>query len=169
MPAYGLRRGSRGGPTWPIFISTSSRPSQGAKPRGVDSRELPQARPRQAGSRGGGGIKWRGTSQGAHDASHEDQDQAGASLRSFLVSSLVQRGQAQARSTEASGKGYHIGATRPRPAGRQDGGHRGVQDGVTTGAFGSRRPPLVSITSTSCPPSKWPLLAPFPLNIWEED
>ena len=42
---------------WLIFISTSSRPSRGAKPRGVDERELPQARPRQAGSRGGGEIK----------------------------------------------------------------------------------------------------------------
>ena len=30
--------------------------------------------------------------QGAHDASHDDQDQAGASLRSVLVSSLVQTG-----------------------------------------------------------------------------
>ena len=52
---------------------------------------------------------------------------------------LVQRGQAQAK---ASGKGYHFGATRPRPAGRQDGGHRGVQDNVTTRAFGRRRPLL---------------------------
>ena len=111
----------------------------------------------------------RGTSRGAHDASHDDQDQAGASLRSVLVSSLVQRGQAQARSTEASSKGYHFGATRPRPAGRQDGGHRGAQDGVTTRAFARRRLLFVRITCTSCSPSKWPLLAPFPLNIWEED
>ena len=28
--ACGLRRGSRGGPAWPIFVSTSSRPSRGA-------------------------------------------------------------------------------------------------------------------------------------------
>ena len=25
------------------------------------------------------------------------------------------------------------------------------------------------IACTSCPLSNWPLLAPFPLNIWEED
>ena len=98
-----------------------------------------------------------------------DQDQAGASLRSVLVSSLVQRGQAQARTTKASGKGFHISAMRPRLAGWQDGGHCGAQDGVTTRAFGRRRPPLVRIACTSSPPSNWPLWNPFPLNIWEED
>ena len=108
----------------------------------------------------------KGTSRGARDASHDDRDQAGAGLRSVLVSPLVKRGQAQAK---ASGKGCHSGATRPRPAERQDGGHRGAQDSVIASAFGSRRPPLVRITCTRCSPSKWPLLAPFPLNIWEED
>ena len=108
----------------------------------------------------------KGTSRGSHDASHDDQGQAGASLHRVLVSPLVQRGQAHAK---ASGKGCHSGATRPRPAERQDGGHRGAQDGVITSAFGSRRPTLVRITCTRCSPSKWPLLAPFPLNIWEED
>ena len=169
MPACGLRRGSGSGPVRPIFINTCSRPSQGAKPRGEDDARLPQGRPHQAGSRGGGEIKARSTSRGARDASHDDQDQSGASLRSVLVSSLVQRGQAQARSTEASGKGFHIGAMRPRPAERQDGDHRGAQDSVITSAFGSRIPPLVKIACTTCPLSKWPLLAPFPLNIWEED
>ena len=57
LPACGLRRGSRGGPARSIFISRSSRPLRGAKPRRVDDRKLPQARPRQAGSRGGGEIK----------------------------------------------------------------------------------------------------------------
>ena len=57
FPACGLRRGSSGGPAWPIFISSSSRPSRGAKPRGVDDRKLPQRQPHQAGSRGGGEIK----------------------------------------------------------------------------------------------------------------
>ena len=47
----------------------------------------------------------RGTSRGARDASHDDQGrQAGASPRSVLLPSLVQRGQAQPRSAEASGK-----------------------------------------------------------------
>ena len=95
--------------------------------------------------------------------------QAGASLCSVLVSSLVQREQAHARSTEASSKGFHISATRPRPAEQQDGGHCGAQDGIITNTFGSQRLPLVRIACTSCPLSKWPLLDPFPLNIWGED
>ena len=55
--ACGLRRGSKGGPARPIFTNTNPRPSRGAKPRGADDAELPQERPRQAGSRGGGEIK----------------------------------------------------------------------------------------------------------------
>ena len=169
MPACGLQRGSTGGPVRPVFIDQHSRPSRGAKPHGEDDTRPPQERPHQAGSRGGGEIKARGTSRGSRDASYDDQGQAGASPCSVLVSSLGLRGQAQARSTEASGKGFHIGATRPRPAGLQDGGHRGAQDGVTTSAFGRRRPPLVRIACTSCPLSKRLLLDPFPLNIREED
>ena len=57
LPACGLRRGSKGGPTRPIFTNTNPRPSRGAKPHGADDAELPQARPRQASSRGGGEIK----------------------------------------------------------------------------------------------------------------
>ena len=71
-------------------------------------------------------------------------------------------GQAQARSTEASGKAYHSSATRPRPVERQDGGHRGAQDGVIASAFGSRRPTLVRITCTRCSPSKWPIVGALP-------
>ena len=57
LPAYRLRPGSSGGPVRPIFISSSSRPSRGAKPRGADDRKLPQRQPHPAGSRGGGEIK----------------------------------------------------------------------------------------------------------------
>ena len=52
--AYGVAQ--VGGPVRPSFISSSSRPSRGAKPRGVDDRKLPQRQPHQAGSRGGGEI-----------------------------------------------------------------------------------------------------------------
>ena len=108
----------------------------------------------------------RGTSRGAHDASHDDQGrQAGASPRTVLLSSLVQREQAQAR---ASSKGIHFGATRPRPAERQDGSHRGAQAGVTTRAFDRRGPTLVRISVLDVPLQNGQLLAPFPLNIWEE-
>ena len=107
----------------------------------------------------------QGTSRGARDASHDDQDRAGAGLRSVLVSPSVQRGQAQAK---ASGKGYRFGAIRPRPAERQDGGHRGAQDGVTVRVFGSRRPTLVRISVLDVPLQNGQSLAPFPLIIWEE-
>ena len=108
----------------------------------------------------------RGTLRGAHDASHDDRGQAGADLRSVLVSPLVQRGQAQAK---AACKGYRFSATRPRPAERQDGGHRGAQDGITVKVFGSRRPTLVRISVLDVPLQNGQLLAPFPLNNWEED
>mgnify|MGYP005850242657 CR=1 FL=1 len=120
----------------------------------------------------GGEIKARGTSRGSCDASHDDQGQVGtrrAPAHSVLVSSLVLKRQVQARSPEASGKGFHISAKRPRLVGWQDGGHRGAQDGVTTRAFGRRRLPFVRIAYTTCPPSNCPFGIPSCLNIWEED
>ena len=65
-------------------------------------------------------------------------------------------------SIEALGKGFLIGAMRPRPAGRQDGGHHGPQDGVTTRAFGRRRPPLVRIACTSRLPSNLAVVGSLP-------
>ena len=59
FPACGLRGGSSGGPVQPCFISSSSRPSRGAKPHRAGDRKLPQEQPHQAGSRGGGEIKAR--------------------------------------------------------------------------------------------------------------
>ena len=163
MPVCGLRRGSSGGPVRPIFISARLKTLAGRMTQGfLRSGLARQAHEEAKGSR-------QGTSRGTRDASHDNRDQASVSLRSVLVSSLVQRGQAQAWSTEASGKGCHFIATRPRPAERQDGGYHGAQDGVITGAFSSRRPTLVRITCTRCSPSKWSFLAPFPPNIWEED
>ena len=64
-----------------------------------------------------GDIKAGQTSRGSRDMSHDDRDQAGASARNVLVSSLVLRKPVQARSTEASGKGCHIDGTRPRSEG----------------------------------------------------
>ena len=91
----------------------------------------------------------RGTSRGAHDASHDDRGRRpGASPRSVLLSSLVQREQAQAG---ASRKGIHSGAPRPRPAERQNGGHCGAQAGVTTRAFDRRGPTLVRISVPDVP------------------
>ena len=135
LPACGVRRGSSGGLVQPSFIISSSRPSRGAKPRGADDRSfLRSSLIRRA--RKGAERSRQGTSRGARDASHDDRDQAGARHCSVLVSSLVQKGQAQAQSTEASSKGFHIGAMRPRPEGPQDVGHHGAQDDVTTRTFG---------------------------------
>ena len=101
-----------------------------------------------------------------HDASPDDQGrQSGASPRSVILSSLVQREQAQAR---ASSKGTYFGATRPRRAQRQRGSHCGAQAGITTRAFDRRRPTLVRISVPAVPLQNGQLLAPFPLNIWEE-
>ena len=109
LPACGLRRGSSGGPARPIFISSSSK----TLARGQASRGGRQDASLEAASSGRlvrrRRDQGRGTSRGARDASHDDRDQAGAGLRSVLVSPLVQRGKAQARSTEASSKGSHIG------------------------------------------------------------
>ena len=45
------------GPYGPSSSTRHSRLSRGAKPRGADNARLPQQRPHQAGSRGGGEIK----------------------------------------------------------------------------------------------------------------
>ena len=136
LPACGLRRGSSGGPVWPIFINSSSRPSRGAKPRRVDVSRLPQERPHQAGSRGGGEIKARDTSQGSRDASHDDQGQAGASSRSVLVSPLVLRGKRRRGVPRQQAK---VSISVKQDQDQQDEGHCGAQDSVTTEAFGRQR------------------------------
>ena len=137
--ACGLRHGSRGGQHGPSSSTQTQDPRKGPSLAGWTTRSFLRhglirlAREEAERSR-------RGTSRGARDASHDDQRrQAGASPRSVLLSSLVQRDQAQPRSIEASGKGCHFGATRLRPGGLQDGGHCGAQDGVTTRALCRRR------------------------------
>ena len=139
MPACGPWRGSANGLVRPSFGSDNSRPSRGAKPREADDEKTSLGAASLGWLMRSGDIYARGTSRGSHGVSHDDQGQAGASRCSVPVSSLVLRRQAHVRSPKASGKGFHIGATRPRPVGRQDGGHRGAQDGVTTRTFGRRR------------------------------
>ena len=163
MPACGPGRGSPSGLVRPIFISKHSRPSRGGR------NKTSSGAASLGWLAGGREIKKRGTSRGSDDVSHGDQDQVGASTHSVLVSSLVLKGQAQARSPEASGKGFHIGAMRPRPTERHDRGHRAAQDGVITSAFGRRRPPLVRITCTSCLPLNLVVVGSLPAHIWGED
>ena len=151
LHACGPRRGCASRPVRPIFINKAFK----TLVRGQASRGGRHKASSGAASPGwlvrGGDIKARQTSRGSRDVSHDDRDQAGASARSVLVSPLVLRRQAQTQSIEASSEGFHIGATRPRPAGRQDVGHHGAQDGVIASTFGSRRPPVVRIACTSCP------------------
>ena len=59
LTACGPPRGSIDGLVRASFNNDAARPSRGAKPHGEDDRGLPQARPRQDGSRGGGEIKAR--------------------------------------------------------------------------------------------------------------
>ena len=139
LPACGLRHGSKEAQHSPSSSTQAQDPREGPSLAGRTTRNFLRhslirlAHEEAESSR-------RGTSRGAHDASHDDQGcQVGASPRSVLLSSLVQRGQAQPRSTEASGKGCHFGATIPRPGGLRDGGHRGAQDGVITRALRRRR------------------------------
>ena len=164
MPACGLRRGLASGPIRPVFTNKHSRPLRGTKPREVGDTRPPQERPHQAGSRGGGEIKAgvpRKVLMTQAMTTETRRALGGRRPAQCPCFPLVQRGQAQAK---ASCKGYHSGATRPRPAGRQDGDHRGAQDGVIASAFGSRRPPLVRITCTTCSPSKWPIVGALPAH-----
>ena len=165
LPACGLRRGSKEAQHNPSSSKQAQDPREGQSLAGRTARSFLRhglvrlAREEAERSR-------RGTSRGAHDASHDDQGhQSGASPRSVPLSSLVQREQAQAR---ASSKGVHFGATRPRPAQRPEGSHCGAQAGVTTRAFDRRGPTLVRISVLDVPLQNGQLLAPFPLNIWEE-
>ena len=142
LPACGPWRGCASKPVRPTFINKAfktlvrGQASRGGRHRTSSGAASPGCLTRS------GDIKAGQTSRGTRDVSHDDRHQAGASACSVLVSSLVLRKPAQARSTEASSKGCHIDATRPRPEGRQDGGHRGAQDGVTTRTFRRRRPLL---------------------------
>ena len=128
LPACGLRRGSKGAQHGPSSSTHAQDPREGPSLAGRTTRSFLRhglirlAHEEAESSR-------RGTSRGAHD---DQGRQSGASPRSVLLSSLVQREQAQAR---ASSKGIHFGATRPRPAQRQEGSHCGAQAGVTTRAF----------------------------------
>ena len=162
LHACGPRRGSTKGPVRPSFDSNYSRPSRGAKPHEADNTKTSPGAASLGWLPRSGDLYARGTSRGSRDVSHDDRSQAGAGGCRVLVSSFVLKRQAQARSPEASGKGFHIGAARPRPAGRQDGGHHGAHSCITTRAFGRQRPPFVRITCTSCLPSNLAVLASLP-------
>ena len=123
LPACGLRRGSKGAQHGPSSLTQAQDPREGPSLAGRTTRSFLRhglvrlAHEEAESSR-------RGTSRGAHDASHDDQGcQSGASPRSVLLSSLVQGEQVQARPPS---KVKHFCATRPRPAQQQGGSHCGA-------------------------------------------
>ena len=165
MPACGLRRGSKEAQHSPSSSTQAQDPREGPSLTGWMTRSFLRHGLIRLAHEEAESSRW-GTSRGAHDASHDDQGrQAGASSHSVLLSSLVQREQAQER---ASSKGIHFGGTRPRPVQRQDGCYHGAQVSVTTRAFDRRGPTLVRISVLDVPLQIGQLLAPFLLNIWEE-
>ena len=112
-------------------------------------------------------------SRGSADVSHDDQGQAGArralagAERQFLL--WCKGGKPQARSPEESAKGFPSGVTRPRPTGRQDGGHRRAHRSVMTKGFSQEKTTFVRISCTTCPLSNPSVVGSLPANIWEED
>ena len=149
LPACGPRRGSKGGPAWPIFINTDPRPSRGAKPRGGDDTELPQARPHQAGSRGGGEIK-AGYLTRCRDTSHDDQRRQAGASRAVSSFPLWCKGSKRSRGVPRHQAKVAISVQQD-----QD------QDDCKTASprrrhhqsFVQAKTTFVRIASTSCPPS----------------
>ena len=90
--------------------------TRGAKPREADDARPPRGRPHQPDSRGAERSR-QATPREVSVTQAMTTGARRAPARSVLISSLVLKGQAQARSPQASGKGFYIGATRPRPAG----------------------------------------------------
>ena len=90
-------------------------------------------------------------------------------MRSVLVSSLVKGGK-RSRGVPRPHAKVAILVQQDQDHGVQDRGHRGAQDGVTTRALCRRRLLLSAWLVLAVPLQiSPPLLAPFPLNIWEED
>src|SRR4051812_46206538 len=83
--------------------------------------------------------------------------QAGTCACSVSISSLVLRRLAQAKSTKASGKGCHIGASRPRP---EDGKAEFIVEPKTASpqSFLQAKTAFVRIACTRCPPSNLPTI-----------
>ena len=108
----------------------------------------------------------RFTSRGSADVSHDDQGQAGAECRFPL---WCKGGKPQARSPEESAKGFHSGATRPRPQGQQDGGHHRAHRSVMARGFSQAKTTFVRIDCTTCPLSNPAVVESLPAHIWGED
>ena len=168
MPARGLRRGSSGGPVRRIFTNSSSRPSRGAKPHGADDEWLPQERPHQAVSRGGGEIKARVPHEVLMTQAMTIETRRAPGGRRPVQCPCFPFGAKGA----SAGKGirqrqpFRCNKTKTsRTAGWRS---SRAQAGVTVRVFGRRGPTLVRVSVLDVPLQNGQLLSPFPLNIWEE-
>ena len=101
--------------------------------------------------------------------SHDDRDQAGANARSVLVSSLVLRGK---RGRGVPRHQAKVAISVQRDQDQKDGKMEVTMEPKTASrqSLLQAKTAFVRIACTSCPLSNClPLLAPFLLNIWEED
>ena len=164
MPACGLRRGSKGAQHGPSSSTQTQDPREGPSLAGRKTQGFLRhglvrlARKEAERSR-------RGTSRGAHDASHDDQGRhAGSRARSVLPFLFGAKGASTGESIKQRHP-FRCNETKTSPTA---GSHCGAQASVTNRVFGRRGPTLVRISVLDVPLQNGQLLAPFPLNIWEE-
>src|SRR5215216_7304020 len=131
--ACGPTRGFIDGLVRPIFSTNNTRPSRGAKPREVDDAKASRRSCllRLAPEERRFLCKRPPREDQVTQAMTTKARRAPASVVQQVSSSVLKR-QAQARSPEASTKCFHFHATRPRPPGRQHGGHRRAHRSVPT-------------------------------------
>ena len=172
LPAYGPRHGSASGPVRPIITNKHSRRSRGANPCEVDDTRPPQEWPQQVGPRGaersrqGKSRKVLVTCAMTTETRRAPGGRQRAQCTCFLFGAkeasagaeyrgVKQRFPYQCNETKTSRTARRRSPWSPR---RRH--HQSLLQAKTA---------FVRISCTSCPLSNWPLLAPFPLNIWRED
>ena len=166
MPACGPRRASVSGPIRPIFTNKHSRPSRGAKPREADDARPPRERPHQAGSRGAESSRQGKPREVSIKIRHTPGGRQRAQCPCFLFGAKEASAGEEFQGVKQRFPHRCNGTKTSRTAGRSSPWsprrrhHQSLLQAKTA---------FVRISCTSCPISNWPLLAPFPLNIWGEE
>ena len=168
LPACGLRRGSSGGPLQPSFISSSSRPSRGAKPRGADDRKRPQEQPHQSGSRGGGEIKARAPREEPVTQAMTIETRRAPGGRRPVQCPCFPFGAKGASTGQGIRQRLPFRCNKTKTSRMAGWRSSWSQEGIIVRAFGSQRPTLVRIRVLDVPLQSGQLLAPSLLIIWEE-
>ena len=165
MPACGLRRGLSGGPAWPIFINARLKTlARGQASWGG----------RQKASSGTASSGW---------LARRRRDQGGVPHEVPVTQAMTTKARRAPACAESlfplwckGGKrrqGYQAKATISvqQDQDQQDGRTEVIGEpklASSSGPFGRRGPTLVRISVLDVPLQNGQLLAPFPLNIWEE-